>query len=102
VPVAALGSVLAAGAPAALVMLGVTALTRIMLHWQVRASGAPALHWLLLPLRDSLGLLLWCWGFVTRHVHWRQDRFRVQRDGSVACVCAAVAEPPAVPAPPVV
>jgi hypothetical protein len=27
--------------------------------------------------------LLWAWGFVTRQVRWRDDRYRVTRDGSV-------------------
>jgi hypothetical protein len=36
-----------------------------------------------LPIREALSLLLWGWGFVTRRVHWRNDRLRVTRDGSV-------------------
>ena len=36
-----------------------------------------------LPFRDVLSLGLWAWSFVTRHVHWREDRYQVTRDGSV-------------------
>jgi ceramide glucosyltransferase len=84
VPVALLGSLLAAGARPALVLLAITALARCALHLETRRSSVPAPPYRLfvLPLRDGLSLALWAWGFVTRRVHWRDDRFRVTRDGS--------------------
>ena len=87
VPVSILGCLLAAGARPTLAMLIITALARVMLHWTVRAPlrtplSGPA-HLLVLPLRDGLNLALWAWGFVNRHVHWRDDRYQVTRDGSV-------------------
>ncbi len=83
VPVAIFGCLLAAGARPALAMLAITALARVMLHWKVRRPLAATAHLLVLPLRDGLNLALWAWGFVNRRVHWRDDRFRVSRDGSV-------------------
>ena len=86
VPVAALGSLLAAGAAAALAMLGITAAARIMLHLTVRKPGTALSHMLVLPFRDTLSFALWGWGYVTRRVHWRGDHFQVTRDGSAESV----------------
>jgi ceramide glucosyltransferase len=83
-PVAWLGCAISRGAWPAMVLLAVTALGRIVLHLRVRRlSSDIARDFVLLPLREALSLLLWAWGFVTRRVHWRDDRFRVTRDGSV-------------------
>jgi ceramide glucosyltransferase len=83
VPVAILGSLLAGGALPALAFSGVTAAARVMLHFRTR-GGSPgaALGLLVLPFRDVLSLGLWVWGFATRSVHWREDRYSVSRDGS--------------------
>jgi ceramide glucosyltransferase len=83
VPVAILGSLLAGGALPALALSGVTAAARILLHFRTRGgTPAPALGLLVLPFRDVLSLGLWVWGFATRSVHWREDRYSVSRDGS--------------------
>jgi ceramide glucosyltransferase len=82
-PVAALGTLLAGGAAPAMGMLAVTALARVMLHLLTRKRGSPPFHFIVLPFRDVLSLSLWAWSFVTRRVHWRQDRYHVTRDGSV-------------------
>lgn len=83
VPVAVSGAVLARGSPESLVMLVMTIAARLMLH---SVAGRPRLHrtplWVL-PLSDFLAFALWCWGFVTSHVHWRDTRYRVARDGSL-------------------
>jgi ceramide glucosyltransferase len=81
-PVALVGAVLAGGAPPAVGMAVVTALARIVLHLSVRKPGSAVLQMLLLPCRDMLSLSLWVWSFVTRSVHWRDDQYRVTRDGS--------------------
>jgi ceramide glucosyltransferase len=81
VPVAFFGSLLAFGAWPTVALLTITALARIFLHFRVHRS-ARARDLLVLPLRDGLSLGLWAWGFVTRRVHWRDDRFRGTRDGS--------------------
>jgi ceramide glucosyltransferase len=82
IPVAGFGTVLAAGDWPALSLLGTTALARVMLHWKVRGPHSALGHLLVLPLRDGLSLSFWAWGFVTRRVHWRDDRYHVTRDGS--------------------
>lgn len=83
IPVAALGSLLAAGALPALAMLGVTAAARVMLHSTVRKPGSALSHLLILPLRDTLSFALWGWSFATSRVHWRDEHFQVTSDGSV-------------------
>ncbi|HTV97357.1 MAG TPA: bacteriohopanetetrol glucosamine biosynthesis glycosyltransferase HpnI [Steroidobacteraceae bacterium] len=84
VPMAFAGAVISNGAWPAVVLLAVTALARIMLHFRMRATQRNITRDLvLLPLRDVLSVALWGWGFVTRSVHWRDDRLRVTRDGSV-------------------
>ncbi|MGH8217858.1 MAG: bacteriohopanetetrol glucosamine biosynthesis glycosyltransferase HpnI [Steroidobacteraceae bacterium] len=82
-PVAVLGALLAAWAEAALAMLAVTALARLLLHFDARPKGTAALELWVLPVSDTLAFTLWCWGFLSRRVHWRQARYRVARDGSV-------------------
>jgi ceramide glucosyltransferase len=81
-PVAGFGSLLAAGTWPAAAFFGVTALARIVLHRTVRRPNSTVAHLFVLPLRDGLSLALWAWGFVTRRVHWREDRYQVTRDGS--------------------
>ncbi len=82
-PIAALGALLAGGARPAMILLGATALARLMLHIAVRRPHSALWHLLALPLNDALGLALWAWGFAGRSVHWRNDHYRVIRDGSV-------------------
>jgi ceramide glucosyltransferase len=83
VPVAALGTLLAGGAAPAAAMLAVTAVARVILHLLARRQGSAPFHFMVLPFRDVLSLGLWAWSFVTRRVHWREDRYQVTRDGSV-------------------
>jgi len=80
-PVAGFGWLLAGAWPAA-AFFGITALARIVLHCTVRRPNSALAHLFVLPLRDGLSLGLWAWGFVTRRVHWREDRYHVTRDGS--------------------
>jgi hypothetical protein len=70
-------------------MLGITAVARVLLHLSTRQQGSPRFHLAILPLRDSLSLGLWAWSFVTRSVHWREDRYHVTRDGSARPVVRA-------------
>jgi ceramide glucosyltransferase len=67
-------------------MLGVTALALLMLHCNVQKPGGPALALLVIPVCDALGFALWCWSFVTRRVQWRNDLYRVTRDGTAQLV----------------
>jgi ceramide glucosyltransferase len=82
-PVAALGALLASGAKPALVLLAIAAFARVMLHCAGRPTRSALSQLWALPLADVLGFALWCWGFATRRVHWREDCFWVARDGSV-------------------
>jgi ceramide glucosyltransferase len=82
-PVAALGALLASGSQPALILLAIAAFARVMLHCAGRKASATLPQLWALPLADLLGFALWCWGFATRRVHWREDRFWVARDGSV-------------------
>jgi ceramide glucosyltransferase len=94
VPVAFLGSLLSLGAWPAVSLLITAALARLMLHFRVRgASSAMVRELLVLPLRDVLSLALWSWGFVSREVHWRDDLYRVTRDGSVQPLSDGSAQP---------
>ncbi len=83
IPVAAFGALLAGGAAPAAGMLGVTTLTRFMLHGALRRAGSSVWPIALVPIRDALSLGLWLWSFSTRRVHWRDGHYRVTRDGSV-------------------
>jgi ceramide glucosyltransferase len=83
VPVAILGALLAGGGAPAIGMIAVTATARTLLHFKTRARDASLRQLLLLPIRDLLSVALWSWSFVTRRVHWRDDYFLVNRDGSV-------------------
>jgi ceramide glucosyltransferase len=82
VPAAALGAALTGGAPLSLTMLAITAAARLLLHTRARRPGASAAQLWVLPFRDSLNVVLWGWSFTTRRVHWRDDYYRVSRDGS--------------------
>ncbi|HXC23593.1 MAG TPA: glycosyltransferase, partial [Solirubrobacteraceae bacterium] len=82
IPVAALGSLLAAGALRALAMLAITAVARAMLHSTLRRRDSALAHLLLLPLRDTLSFALWGWSFATRRVRWRDHHFQVTSKGA--------------------
>ncbi len=85
-PVAAFGALLAWGSQPALGMFAVTAAGRIMLHLRTRSASSGASQLMILPFRDLLSLGLWGWGFVTRRVHWRDERYLVSGDGSARLV----------------
>jgi len=82
VPLAILGTVIAEGATPALLLLALTTLARVLLHRTVRHPGTVGSRLWAVLLSDGLGFALWGWGFTTRRVYWRDDRFRVARDGS--------------------
>jgi ceramide glucosyltransferase len=102
VPVAALGVLLASGAGQMAsgvpwnipwnipwIALIVTGVARVLIHFNGRPNTSVRSQIeqiCALPLADALGFALWCWGFASRRVHWRQDRFWIARDGSVVQV----------------
>ena len=85
-PVAALGALLARGAAPAVGMLWITVLTRLALHGALRGAGSGVWQVAVVPIRETLSLGLWLWSFFTRRVHWREERYRVTRDGSVQLI----------------
>ena len=82
VPTAALGCLLAGGSNATLPILALTGATRLMIHFAVCKPSLPIWRIWVVPFTDTLAFGLWCWGFLTRRVQWRQVRYRVARDGS--------------------
>jgi ceramide glucosyltransferase len=82
-PMALLGCALAAGKPIALSLLAGTIVLRLMLHFAALAPARARSQLWAIPLADTLSFALWCGGFATREVQWRQGRYRVARDGSV-------------------
>jgi ceramide glucosyltransferase len=89
VPVAAFGALLSGGAAPVCAMLAVTMLARVFLHFSTRQPTSSARQLLALPFRDVLSVALWSWSFATRRVHWRNDHYQVNRDGSVLPVARA-------------
>jgi ceramide glucosyltransferase len=80
---AAFGAWAAAGARVALVMLTITALARLMLHFASRDARSALLELWVVPVGDLLVFALWCWGFVTSRVQWHQVLYQVRPDGSL-------------------
>ncbi len=81
VPVAVLGALLCGGGIAPTGMVVVTAAARLLLHGRRRWRRLPAWQLLLVPARDLLSLALWVWSFTTRRVRWRDQEYRVSKDG---------------------
>ena len=81
-PAVVLGCLLAGGSSMTLAMVAITALARLMINSAPRKPLNPVAKLGLVALNDLLVFALWCWSFTTRHVHWRQARYRVARDGT--------------------
>jgi ceramide glucosyltransferase len=82
---ALIGAALAGFTTFAMGGLGITAAARLVLHCYERCAGTRS-WWTglaLLPLRDGLLLLLWCWSFCSREVSWREQRYGIAQDGSL-------------------
>jgi hypothetical protein len=76
-----LGTALARFQPIALILLGITLGARLVLHLRRHPGGWRRLG--LVPLHDALLFALWSWSFLGCEVSWRQERFGVDRDGSL-------------------
>ena len=67
---------------------------RVLIHYRLRRSFALATRlqpWLL-PLRDCLCFVVWAAGLFGHSVQWRDQRFTVNRDGTVRPSIPAMAE----------
>jgi ceramide glucosyltransferase len=82
-PVVIVGCLLAGGSAAPLAMLAITATARLMINSEPRSSRPLLAQLWLVALNDLLGILLWCWSFTTRRVHWRDARYLIARDGTI-------------------
>jgi ceramide glucosyltransferase len=82
IPVALIGALLFRGDSIALILLAISAAARVLLHLKRRQSQASAAQIALIPIRDCLSLVLWAWSFTNRRVKWRNEHYRVSRDGS--------------------
>jgi hypothetical protein len=67
-------------------LVAVTAAGRVLLHARRRQSQGPAFQILLVLARDFLSLILWGWSFMTRRVRWRNEEYRVSKDGSALLI----------------
>lgn len=81
-PAAILATVLAGGSRLTLAMLAITAIARFVLDSSPRKACPFLAQLWLVALSDLLTFSLWCWGFATRQVQWREARYRVARDGT--------------------
>jgi ceramide glucosyltransferase len=92
-PAALLGSLLAGGSATTLAMVAVTALARLMIDSAPRKPRPLLTQLWLVVCSDLLVSALWCWSFTTRHVHWRQARYWVARDGTAHPVSVMSKQP---------
>jgi ceramide glucosyltransferase len=64
--------------------LVVTAALRAASAWTVsRGILGARISWLLLPVQDMLGFAFWVAGFFGNSIHWRGQRYILNRDGTV-------------------
>ncbi len=65
-------------------VLGVTILSRTMLHWRVeRALGISTARWMLSPARDVLSFAVFCSSFLGTNVVWRGHRYGIDGNGTL-------------------
>lgn len=73
-----------------LILLAITLALRLTMGWLI------GVHWLhdktlkkyfwIVPVRDLLSFLIWCFSWVGRRVEWRGQVFEVERDGKMVRV----------------
>jgi ceramide glucosyltransferase len=82
-----------------LILFAATLAVRLTMGWLI------GIHWLhdrilkryfwLLPVRDLLSFVIWCWSWVGKTVEWRGRLFEVARDGKMNLVRGSKAGAPA-------
>ncbi|THD61322.1 bacteriohopanetetrol glucosamine biosynthesis glycosyltransferase HpnI [Phenylobacterium sp.] len=84
IPLALLGVLFTAAAPAALAVLAIALICRLWTMRQVdEAAGIARGGWLLAPARDILSFAIFAGSFFVRAVEWRGTRFRVDPQGAL-------------------
>lgn len=78
------------GAPIGWFVLAVTWVLRLSMAWLIgvknlRDPVASRLFWLV-PLRDLISFSMWCYGFFDSPIRWRDQQFRLTREGELV-VC---------------
>jgi ceramide glucosyltransferase len=83
-PLAVAGALCADASGGALILLGITVIGRVVLHYAVNgwSRGWPA-NLILIAARDFFGLSVWFASFFGRTVFWQGRRLSLRRDGSM-------------------
>jgi ceramide glucosyltransferase len=72
------------------IIFGITWTTRLIMGWVVgvvtiQDQTAKKYLWLV-PLSDLIGLIVWYCGFFSNTTKWRQDRFKLTKDGKLVAI----------------
>jgi ceramide glucosyltransferase len=84
VPVTLLSYTFTTFSSASLIMLKIALVSRACLHLQARSGARTPLP--LVLCSDFLTFGLWCWALFAQHIHWRDTRYKITRDGTVESV----------------
>ena len=87
-PMSILFLLVAQFATVGLMAVALTIGLRILLQYLARTSfgiSSPAMPWLI-PIRDMLGFLVWCAGFLGRSVQWINGQFSLSPDGRLTVI----------------
>jgi ceramide glucosyltransferase len=79
-PVAVLGTFLAGGGSLVLSFFCVSLAARLFLGYWARKSRSSWHSFWMVPVSDTLMLVLWCWSFTSRRVQWRQVLYSFEPD----------------------
>ena len=77
-------------------VLGITWTSRLVMAWfiaikHLRDPVAQKLFWLV-PLRDFVSFVLWCYGFVGNTIKWRDRAFRLTSSGKLVAYIPKLSE----------
>lgn len=68
-------------------VLSLSLLTRILtavhLQWKLNQSAVGDRNWWLAPVKDLLQVGLWAGAFCGHTIHWRGERYRLRKDGTM-------------------
>ena len=89
-PVALIGVALAGGTRGSGLLLGITALLRLVMHlyWSPAGERSTWTRLWAVPLHDFALFGVWWWAFLGQRVHWGKASFHLAQDGSVSRLAA--------------